>query len=380
MTQYKKFKIGASYVVRGHLIDNDPNGLFVIMPTKRRINAKDAKAKGPFNYVSRGTTNNGIASKIQYDSKYLNDGHTLSFAQDTAAIFYQDEPYFTGNKVNVFKLNDKYGNLTRDLALYLVGAIRSAFPDFKWGMMLNIEKIANTDIELPVTPAGEPDFEYMTMRIRGLEAERIRELEAYLRVTGLDDTMLSVSEAQALTQDVQWKKFRIGDVFDKKTVKGYPKKIEDLISVKDGYHTFGQNIHYQHSQRIKMPDKYLFKVTRPILAYASSTGSVGMINESFYRSGDNGAFQALLPKFNDERATTMLFILVIMKRVFAQFNYNTNVRGILDIDIELPVNSTGEIDFDYMQNYICAMEKQTIKGAVEYKDRVIEETKKVVNE
>lgn len=182
-----------------------------------------------------------------------------------------------------------------------------------------------------------------------------------------------------MTQKVQWKKFRIGDVFDKKTVKGYPKKIENLTSVKNGYHTFGQNIHYQHPQRIKMPDKYLFKVTRPILAYASSTGSIGMINESFYRSGDNGAFQALLPKFNDERVTTMLFILVIMKRIFAQFNYNTNVRGILDIDIELPVTADDDIDFDYMQNYIRVMEKQTIEGVVEYKDRVVEGTKKIVN-
>lgn len=178
---------------------------------------------------------------------------------------------------------------------------------------------------------------------------------------------------------VSWKKFKIGEIFEKKTVKGYSKKLENLTPVDNGYHTFGQNIHYQHEQRIKMSDKYLFKVNRPILAYASSTGSVGMINESFYRSGDNGAFQALLPKFDDKRITTMLYILVIMKQLFAQFNYNTNVRGVLDLDIQLPVISTGDIDFDYMQTYIRALEKQIIKDVVEYKDKVIQETKKVVN-
>ena len=129
-----------------------------------------------------------------------------------------------------------------------------------------------------------------------------------------------------------------------------------------------------------MPERYLFKVDRPILAYASSTGSVGMINESFYRSGDNGAFQALLPKFDDTRVTTILFILTIMKRVFMKFNYNTNIRGVLDLSIMLPVTPNNQIDFIYMQNYIRAIEKQTVKNVVAYKNQVINETMKVVNE
>ena len=177
--QWKKFKIGASYVIRGHEVLNDENGIFVIKPTKRRINSKDAKVKGPFNYVSRGTTNNGIVSKIQYDPQYLNEDHTLSFAQDTAAIFYQDEPYFTGNKVNVFKLNEKYGKLTDELGLYLCCAIQLAFPDFKWGTLLNIEKIANTDIMLPVTSTGEIDFGYMQNYIRATEKRTIKGVVEY---------------------------------------------------------------------------------------------------------------------------------------------------------------------------------------------------------
>ena len=366
MVQYKKFKLDSLFDIQ-KVQGINKSGL---------TQPSDSEC---YDYITRTSKNNGIESHTGLvESRELNEAGTFSLGLLQMTFFYRDKPWYAGQFVR--KIVPKR-LMTKEQLLYFLGVFQALRPLLSSVLVRKVdETFSNAKIELPVTPEGDPDFKYMTMRIRELEAERIRELEAYLRVTGLDDTTLSASEAQALTQKVQWKKFRIGDVFDKKTVKGYPKKIEDLTSVKDGYHTFGQNIYYQHSQRIKMPDKYLFKVTRPILAYASSTGSVGMINESFYRSGDNGAFQALLPKFNDERATTMLFILVIMKRVFAQFNYNTNVRGILDIDIELPVNSTGEIDFDYMQNYICAMEKQTIKGAVEYKDRVIEETKKVVNE
>ena len=196
--KYGKFKIGAAYVIRGQIVDNDPNGLFIIMPTKKRINSKQAQVVGPYNYVSRGTTNNGIAKTIQFNDKYLNEANTLSFAQDTAAVFYQDKPYFTGNKVNILKLNDKYGKLNREIAMYLCAQIRNAFPDFTWGTLLNIQKIADTQIELPVTPSGTPDFEYMEERIRELEEERIRELEAYLKVTGLSDATLTKADQDAL--------------------------------------------------------------------------------------------------------------------------------------------------------------------------------------
>lgn len=373
MTQYKKFKIGASYVIRGHLIENNPNGIFVIMPTKRRINAKDANVKGMFNYVSRGTTNNGIASQIQYDSQYLNDGHTLSFAQDTAAIFYQDEPYFTGNKVNVFKLNDKYGELTRELGLYLASSVRSAFPDFKWGMMLNIEKIANTDILLPVTPAGDPDFEYMTMRIRELEAERIRELEAYLRVTGLGDTTLSTSEAQALTQNVKWKKFKINNFFKVLPVKHKLIKRELLScgqypcysSDTSNYGILG----YTNSPEFNIDDKHSY------LIFGDHTRSMRIV-ESDFSVLDN--VKVLCgQKLSKEK---LLFIETMWHKAIPNLGYARHWSIAKNVDFLLPVTSTGDVDFDYMQNYIRAIEKQTIKGVVEYKDRVIAETKKVVGE
>lgn len=64
------------------------------------------------------------------------------------------------------------------------------------------------------------------------------------------------------------------------------------------------------------------------------------------------------------------------------FGYNRkwNVARMTETAIELPVTLDGQIDFNYIQSYIRAMEKQTIKGVVEYKDWVIKETKKVVGE
>lgn len=44
----------------------------------------------------------------------------------------------------------------------------------------------------------------------------------------------------------------------------------------------------------------------------------------------------------------------------------------------LPIKN-GEIDFEYMETYIRAIEKVVIRGVVEWKNKVIEATKSVVN-
>lgn len=77
----------------------------------------------------------------------------------------------------------------------------------------------------------------------------------------------------------------------------------------------------------------------------------------------------------------LYFATMIRKAVRGNYNYQHKATWdrVQENDFLLPVTSDDQIDFNYMQDYIRAMEKQTIKSVVEYKDLVIEETKKVVN-
>ena len=333
MVEYKKFKI---------------NEFFKVLRVRHKLTKSQLLSDGKYPCYSSETSNYGILGYTNTPEFHVDDDHSyLIFGDHTRSMRIAETDFSVLDNVKVLK----GPKLSGEILLYIETAWHKGIRDMGYARHWKIAK--QSDFLLPVTSAGQPDFEYMSQYIKDLERQCVgdlktkqkEELQAYLQVTGFTDMALSSSEAAALTKKVVWKKFRIGSLFEKKTVRGYPKKLEDLTPVSNGYHTFGQNIHYQHEQRILMPERYLFNVDRPILAYASSTGSVGMINESFYRSGDNGAFQALLPKFDDARITTMLFILTIMKRVFMNFNYNTNIRGVLDLSILLPVTSTGEIDF-----------------------------------
>ena len=175
--------------------------------------------------------------------------------------------------------------------------------------------------------------------------------------------------------------FELTELFIKKTIKGVPKKDEDLTENPNGYHIFGQNIKYQYEHKVLMDEKYLQTVEshKPILAYTSSVGEIGMITESFYRTGDNGAFQGLFPLF-DINEYAMRYILTVLQKHFADFGYATSMANIMSMKIYLPVKSDGTPDFDYMERYIRAMEKIVIADVVKYKDKIIEETRKIVGD
>ena len=178
--RFKKFNIGASYTMRGKTIDVDKDGLFNIIPTKKKINAIDIEFNGNHPYVARGEGGNGIRGYIDYDEKYLNEANTISFGQDTATVNYQSQKYFTGDKIQVFKLNEKYGNLTEDKAIYLINSIKKAFERFLWGQQsYALDMISKIKIILPITPDGEPDFDYMERYIRAIEKLTIADVVKY---------------------------------------------------------------------------------------------------------------------------------------------------------------------------------------------------------
>ena len=150
------------------------------------------------------------------------------------------------------------------------------------------------------------------------------------------------------------------DLFEKKTIRGVPKKEENLNPNEQGFYMYGQNILRQYDYKILCNEKYLQRVDEnyPILAYASSVGEVGLIKESFYRSGNNGAFQGLFPK-KKYSFRVMLYIVASLKLHFKQFNYDTSMADVINLKISLPIKD-GEIDYEFMEKFIAELEAEQI--------------------
>lgn len=160
--KYKSFKLG----------EGDER-LFDITSPKKRFNANTVTFGGEYPYVVRSSLNNGIRGYITQEECYLNDAKTISFGQDTATIFYQERPYFTGDKIKIMTYRDC--QLYPELACYLLTVMRKAFQSFAWGQSsFNESIIKNVEISLPVKSDGTIDYDFITTFIKAQEKLSIK--------------------------------------------------------------------------------------------------------------------------------------------------------------------------------------------------------------
>lgn len=189
----KEFKIAKSYILRSKKINVCDKGIFDIAPTNKKINANNVTFNGKYSYVARGGSNNGIKGTINYDESYLNPSNTISFGQDTATLYYQPDSYFTGDKIQILKLNNDYGKLTPEIALYIISVIKKVFSIYSWGQQsFAVDKIANLKIKLPIDKNKQIDFEYMEKYIKVIEKLTIKNVIDYKdKVIKLTDQVIN---------------------------------------------------------------------------------------------------------------------------------------------------------------------------------------------
>ena len=128
-------------------------------------------------YVVRTSLNNGIRGFINEDEEYLNDGNTISFGQDTATMFYQEQPYFTGDKIKIVKSKDKKFNKLN--AQFFIATMTKSFSSFSWGSSsYNIKIIGNQQIQLPIHN-NKPNYEIMETFITAIQKLVIKDVVLY---------------------------------------------------------------------------------------------------------------------------------------------------------------------------------------------------------
>lgn len=165
---------------------------------------------GKFPYFTRTVLNNGIAGYVDYlDDEHLTKGGVLAVGMLGLKFFYFDKDFYSGQFTK--HIRPKGFTLTRRSALYFKTIFDKSTAVYQGGLVRDFTKLFNeTDIELPVDENGKIDFPYMENRIRELEAERIRELEAYLKATGLGDYALSSAEQAVLAEYRERERERVG--------------------------------------------------------------------------------------------------------------------------------------------------------------------------
>ena len=350
--------------------------LFDIHSSMKKFNANSVKFGGKYPYVARGSSNNGIKGYITENPVYLNKGNTISIGQDTGTVYYQQEPYFTGDKIKIAEL--KGHKLTEKIAIYFIVSIRKKFSEFKWGQnSFNESILLDLPLLLPVNTKFEIDFDYMESYIRELEQERIRELDAYLKATGLNDYELTPEEKNSIeimqNGGIKYNKFRIGDLFDIRKGKRLTKA--DQTS---GSTPFIGSTDSNNGLTGYIGQSPIFNSPAITVNYNGSVGKSYYQEQDFWASDD---VNVLYLKGSSLSELLYGYLGTVLEKSSKKYSYTFkwNLERMKESFIILPVDQNDNIDYKFMTLFIKAIQKLCIKSVVDWKDRIIQTTKNVVN-
>ena len=364
--------------------------LFEVESYTKRFDANKVviKEKGQYPYIVRTSSNNGQKGFIDANEEYLNDGNTIAFGQDTATMFYQEKPYFTGDKIKVLK--PKIAKFNKNNAQFFLVAMRKPFELFSWGTSsYNVEIIKSQKIVLPVKD-GEIDFDFMESFVAELEAQRIAELSAYLKVSGYDNYELSVEELDALRRfsnfnDSNWGTYKVGNLFERVETKKLPYKAKELSKQPTEDYVLPCLTSSFQNQGLNY---YAPKAGATVLSDVISIPSNSDVYRAYYQSreftvlSDSYAIRWKSDKIKISPNHYLFMVMCINKVTdLPIYSYKNKLGGwnvVKGKYIRLP-EKDGKIDFSFMETFVSAIKKLAIKDVVFYSDQKIKATKSVVN-
>ena len=333
---------------------------------------KSNRQDGKYPLVTAGEFDQGVKGFIEPNTqKIYNNAITIDMFCN--AFVHLDD--FCCDD-NILVLQSK-NPINHKALFYIATVINMDKYKFGYGKQYRMNSLEAHKILLP-TLGGEINFSFMEKFIEELERERVEELDAYLRATGLKNYELTDAEKSALAKFDEFdkwggvaKEFNLKKLFGSST-RGKRLKSSDRI---DG------NLPFVTAGEADMGISAF--ISNDVEIFKENTITIDMFGSSKYRNYKYGADDhvAVVHTENLPKHTAIYVATAIHKVANAgQFSYARNfyAKDADELNILLPVFN-GEICYEFMNDFIKAIEKLVIKDVVLWADKKIEATKKVVN-
>lgn len=350
--------------------------IFDVKNTHNILSNEIVENSGNVPYLCASAEKNGVSTYISYNDDLIDKGNCIFIGGKTFVVTYQENDFFSNDSHNLalyLKFSEKR---KKDVQIFIASCItRSVGYKYSWGNSISHKKIQNDYVSLPITPENKIDFDFMEAFIRELEEERIRELAAYLKVSGFDNYKLSKCESEALAHfnELKWKEFSYSEIFNhikqgRRLKKGdqKPGKIPFVMAGTTNTGIVGY-------------------ISNPIATFPKNSITIDIFGNTFYRNYDFGAGDDTGVYWNDDKnysSEQMLYFSSCMeKSIRGKFSFGKKLRSSQSFNfrIFLPVTSDGSPDYAFMETFISAVQKLVIKDVVLYADKKIAATKQAVH-
>ncbi len=119
-------------------------------------------------YITRTDENNGcelLADIRMVDTQNIVSANAISIGDTTATCFYQDEAFISGDHMVVVRADNWLNQYT---AIYVLTILNNERFKYSYGRAFLMDRIKDTVIKLPITSAGNPDWQFMEDYIKAL--------------------------------------------------------------------------------------------------------------------------------------------------------------------------------------------------------------------
>ncbi len=335
---------------------------------------KDCSEK-VYPFYGQATINNGIISYHQLLNKVLNNPNgkqTILIHSNNQNIVYLETPFYLkdGHGATSVLQNKKLNRINQ---MFIIAVIDRVIKNkYSYNKKATKIELKNTVISLPIKNS-QIDFEFMENVIKELEAERIKELAAYLLTSGLKDYTLTSEEEKVLTdfENVKWEPFNIEKLFGKSTrgkrLKSADRVLGNLPFVTAGETNEGVSAFIENDVEI----------------FSENSTTIDMFGSSKYRNYKYGGDDHIavvhtenLPKF----ASIFVTSAIHKSSYNGQFHYGRNfyAKDADILNISLPVKENIP-DYEMMGTIISAIHKLVVKDVVLYTEKKLNATKGIVN-
>lgn len=324
-----------------------------------------------YDYVTRTSTNQGILKRTGFVNKEnINEAGVWSLGLLQMDFFYRKKKWYAGQFVR--KIIPKI-EITKEVAPFFTAVLNHQKPILLSVLVRYVDDtFRNLKVKLPVKN-GKIDFDFMESFIAELEAERVAELSAYLKISGLDDYVLNDEEKYALDNydKLEWGTFNLEKLFGKST-RGKRLKSSDRIPGNLPFVTAGE-----------ADEGVSDFIGNNVYVFSKNTTTIDMFGSAKYRNYEYGGDDHIAVVHTEKLPMdAAIFVTSSIHKTShnGQFDYGKNfyAKDADALDIKLPIMN-GKPDYHKMQIIISAIRKMVIKDVVQFSEKKIDATKQVID-
>ena len=348
------------------------------------LSKEDLQTSFEYPVYSSDSNNNGIIGYTNEPEFICDESHPIyiTFGDHTRTFNIAKYSFSVLDNVKVlYPCTSDINSL-----LFIVSCWKKQIPNLGYSRHWKVAK--DCVISLPITTEREIDFDFISSFIAELEAERIKELEAYLKVTGFDNYELTKEEEDSLaiieTKNVLWHEFQMEELFEKISTIKLPYKAKELPEEATDNFVLPCLTSSFKNQGLNY---YAPKDGATILKDVISIPSNSDVYRAYFQSNEFTVLSdAYAIRWKDKSmhiSQNQYLFMVMCVNKFTDlpiYSYKNKLGGwnvVKNKYILLPIKEN-KIDFDFMDTFVNAIKKLTLKNVAEYADMRIAATKEIV--